>query len=114
MEETKASMVALNPQNFHQWLRELKGISEKAHVWEYVDPDGQHVQPKSGKFPDISDYQVLVVPQPLTSVIAEGGAALPQPPLTPVTRPAEDFEELSEAQQRSYQAKISMYQVWAS
>lgn len=33
---------------------------------------------------------MLIVPQPLTSIIAEGGTALPQAPQTqsPMTRPA--------------------------
>lgn len=61
------------------------------------------------KFPNVSDYQVLVVSQPIISVIAEGGAALA--PQTPVTRPAEDFDELTEAQQRSFQVKMSLYQM---
>ena len=93
MEETKTSMVALTPQNFHTWLKELKGIAEKAKVWEYVDPNGQKQQPESADFPEISDFQVPVAPQ------------------TPVTRSAEDYEKLSDAQQKAYQMKITVYQM---
>lgn len=42
---TSTTMVALTPQNFHQWLKELKGIAEKANVWTYTDPDGKKEAP---------------------------------------------------------------------
>ena len=61
------------------------------------------------KFPIVSDYQVLIMPQSISSVIAKSRAALPSQ--SPVTRPAEDFDELTKAQQRSFQAKIIMYQM---
>ena len=68
MEESKASMVALIPRNFHQWLKELTGIAGKEKVWEFVDSDGQQIEFKSAKFPELSDYQVLITLQSLTFV----------------------------------------------
>lgn len=111
MEESKTIMIALTPQNFHIWLKELKGIAEKVKVWEFVDPDGQQIELESVKFLEVSDYQMLIVSHPLTSIIAEGGAALSQAPQTPETRSAEDFEELTKDQQRSFQTKMIIYQM---
>ena len=107
MEEIKAFMMILTPQNFHQWLKELKGVAEKVKVWEFVDSNDQQIESESAKFLEISDYQVLIMPQSLTSIIAEGRKASQ----TFVTRSAENYEELSNAQQKSYQMKITVYQM---
>ena len=182
-------MTPLTPQNYHIWIKELQGIATKAKVWEYVDPEGTKEEPTEEKFPEVSDYSVLVAAPasgvglpPATSAYlgpagtneepseekisesstynmfmaasAPGHGLLPPasayvdpaetggepteekfpdvsdhrffvatptsgdglPPTASAskpmtTRPARDYDELSKAQQKSYEMKITIYQM---
>ena len=99
----------LTPQNFHTWLKELKSITKKIKIWEYVDSNDQKQQSESIDFFEISDFQISVASQSLIAIIAEKNASLSSHTL--VTRPAEDYEKLSNAQQKTYQMKIIVYQM---
>ena len=99
MEEvSKSTLTPLNPRNFHIWIREVQGLAIKVNVWEFVDPDSDQPEPKLGRRPQVSFYMVdAVIPDTM--------------PATRIHRPAVDYDELSEMQQRSFQMKITIYKM---
>ena len=108
MEETnKATMIALTPKNYHLWIRELQGISKKAKVWQYVDPNGSKPEPEEGEYPEVSQYQVPIQAQPAGGIaypIIEGGVVI-------ATKSAEKYGDLSAEQKEDYKMEISAYKM---
>jgi hypothetical protein len=90
MEDEKATMTVLTPQNYHIWIKEIQAYAEQYQVWEYVDPDGQVEPPNKETPPKASDYQV----------IKDG-----------ITRPALNLKELSDQQRKEYKADVLEYQM---
>jgi hypothetical protein len=94
MEDEKATMTVLTPQNYHIWIKEIQAYAEQYQVWEYVDPDGQ-VESSQKEAPlKASDYQVA---EP------EAGAE--------TTRPALNLKKLSDKQRKEYKADVLEYQM---
>ena len=99
MKTTVTTITPLNFRNFHIWIREVQGLVIKANVWEYVNPDESEPKPKLGRRPHVSSYMID------EDTRTEESAA------TKAFRPAIDYDELSEVQQRSFQMKITTYKM---
>ena len=102
----KLIVSALTPKNFSSWIQEIKGIATRAQVWEYVDPEGLESEPVAPKYPRFGDYikiVPIVTPASIQETVTEGFP----PVLVPVM--CEDYDDLSEAQQKSYDAKERSY-----
>lgn len=99
--------IPLTPKNYHIWIKQLQAIATKAEVWKYVDPAGTKEEPPQEKFPEVSDYRIVVAaPASRTEVLPAVS------PLTSwITRPARNYDELSEAQQKSYELEFITYRM---
>ncbi|KAL9119402.1 MAG: hypothetical protein Q9187_004045 [Circinaria calcarea] len=88
---TRVTVTALTPNNYRQWIEDIKGFALQHEVWEYVDPEGTEVAPTAPKYPRVTDYYRDVV-QP--------GAAVP------VRTRCADYDDLDEPQEveRAYKS----------
>ncbi|CAA9540493.1 MAG: hypothetical protein AVDCRST_MAG96-4262 [uncultured Segetibacter sp.] len=91
---TRVTVTALTPNNYRQWIEDIKGFALQHEVWEYVDPEGTEVAPTAPKYPRVTDYYRDVV-QP--------GAAVP------VRTRRADYDDLDEPQRKSYAIKERAY-----
>lgn len=96
---SKATMVSLTPENFHQWIRELKSLAIEAEVWKYVDPQRSEEEPEKVQFPKYSDYQVAVQ---LTGPDDVGEES---------SKPAKLFAELTSYQKEIYHMNVANFQM---
>ena len=100
-------MLALTLKNYYLWIRELQGISEKAKVWQYVDPNSSKPEPEGGEYPEVSQYQVPIQAQPAGGIAypnIEGGFVI-------ATKSAEKYGDLSAEQKEDYKIEISAYKI---
>ena len=100
-------MIALTPKNYHLWISELQVISEKAKVWQYVDPNSSKPEPEVGEYPEFSQYQVPIQAQPAGGIaypIIEGGVVI-------ATKSDEKYGDLSAEQKEDYEMEISAYKM---
>ena len=92
---SKITIVELTPKNFRKWITEIKGHSEAAEIWKYVDPDLDIPIPTVPNYPEVSDYYTTV-----TAITATDA-------LTQI--PATDYKDLNEVQRSSYRYKLETY-----
>ncbi len=94
-------MVVLNLKNYHLWIKELQKLVEQHKVWQYIDPDDTKESSKEGKYPEVSDYQIVRVRQ-----TAEGTQISTQ-----TTEKATDYDDLTTEQKKSLKMKMNIFQM---
>ena len=102
-------MMILISQNFHTWIKELKDIAKKIKIWKFIDSNDQKLQSESIDFFEIFNFQISIVFQSLTTIIAGENALLSFQIF--VTRLTKNYNKLSNAQQKRYQINIIVYQI---
>ena len=82
-------------------------MSEKAKVWQYVDPNSSKPEPEEGEYPEVSQYPVPIQAQPA------GGIAYPniKDGFVIATKSAEKYGDLSAEQKEDYKIEISAYKI---
>ena len=57
---SQLTMVALTPNNYCDWIAELKALTTRAKVWQYIDPNSDKEQPQLESYPKFSNYTMVV------------------------------------------------------
>lgn len=102
----KLAVTALTPKNYSTWIQEIKEIATRAQVWEYVDPEGDESELDMLKYSKFKNYIKIV------SIATSGSTqetTIESFSLVFVFTACEDYDDLSKAQQRSYDAKERFY-----
>ena len=92
---SKVTIVELTPKNFCKWITEIKGHSEAAKIWKYMDLDLDISIPTVSNYLEVSDYYIIVAAMTATD--------------TPTRVPATDYEDLNKMQRSSYRFKLETY-----
>jgi hypothetical protein len=107
----KIIMLIFNSNNFHLWIKELKDLTLKIKIWEYINSYDKIEESRKEVLSEI--FHFFVKQSDLTSSAAADDLITDQTSQSAQdlsqSRSAKYFHELSTQQQESYRASVKEY-----